>query len=173
MELTPAAFAALMRSQSNAVATATEPTIEHVSASVRRVAGLTNAGRAGSGHHVAVDEPTQFGGSGAAADPAELMLVAIGASLSVTLTVHAALAGVPVEAIDIALSGQLDAGRFFMPVDKAGGGFSKVAISVSLTTHAAPARVRALFDNALLACPILRSVDAQPATSLTINGAPA
>ncbi len=173
MASTSTAFEDLMRAQADAVADASESTIEHVSASVRRVAGLTNAGRGGSGHDVAVDEPTQFGGGGAAADPAELLLVAVGASLSVTLTVHAALDGVTLDAIDIALSGQLDAGRFFAPVDEAGGGFSKVAIAAALTTSAAPARVRTLVDRALLACPVLRSVDTQPAISLTINGAPA
>ncbi len=136
--------------------------IEHAAAKVRRVDGFTNRGVAASGHVVAVDEPKQFGGGGSAADPAELLLIAIGASLSVSLTVHAALREVKLDHIDVAIAGTMNGARFFRPTDAPGGGLTQLALVVTLTTTASDAEARSLLDQALLASPVLRSLAVRP-----------
>lgn len=173
MAPTAVAFDTLIKSQAGVVLASDESRLEHVSAVVRRVGEFMNAGRGGSGHYVATDEPAQFGGSGTAVDPAELLLVAVGASLSVTMTVHAALADVPIDAIDVSLAGSLDADRFFKPTAQKGGGFFDVRVNVSVETRATPAMARAVLDTALLASPVLRSIAAAPDVRLTVNGAAA
>lgn len=146
-------------------------TFEHVATEVTRFAGFQNHGVSASGHVVAVDEPEQFGGGGTSADPAELLLVAIGASLSVTLTVHAALAGIVLDDIRLRLNGTLDAARFFYPSNGSGGGLVDFAIDIVLVTTATHETVSALLDRALLASPVLRSIAATPAVTLTVRAA--
>lgn len=173
MASVPMAFDTMISAQARQVDAADAPSLEHVAATVRRVTGFTQIGRAASGHVVAVDEPTAFGGGGSAADPAELFLVAIGASLSVTLTVHASLSGVPLDTVEVELSGKLDAARFFRPSAANGGGFFDLEIAVAVTSAATPAAVRAIVDTALLASPVLRSIAAAPTVMLTVSGVPA
>ena len=170
MAYVPTALDTLTGEQAREVHAAKAPLPEHVAASVSRVTGFSNAGRSASGHAVPVDEPAAFGGGGTASDPAELLLIAVGASLSVTITVHASLAAVTIDAIDMALSGTLDAGRFFTPSDAVGGGFTGLRCAVAVGTRAAPGAVRRVLNTAILASPVLRSLAATPTVTLTVNG---
>lgn len=162
-------LAELIRAQSEAFERAAERPVEHVAAQVRRRGGFTNEGMAASGHRVILDEPVEFGGGGAAPDPAEAMLIAIGASLSVTLTVHAALAGIVLDEVEVALSGALDPARFFRPSSAAGGGIYDLKLSVGLAAREGEAALAAILNRAVQACPVLRSIDARPAIELSLR----
>lgn len=142
---------------------------EHVAAIVSRERRFANIGTGASGHELRLDEPTQFGGSGSGPDPAEALLIAIGSSLSVTLTVHAALAKLRLDHVDIALKGKLDPMRFFKPSDESGAGLYDFEVDVTLGGDAREEQLRALLDTALQASPVLRSIDAAPTVRLTVR----
>ena len=77
-----------------AIARSGEPAkcAEHMAGATVQEEGFRTEGRFGR-HLVLIDEPTSFGGTDSAANPAELLLAGLGASLSVTLRCHAALLG--------------------------------------------------------------------------------
>ncbi len=162
-------FVALIRRQADDFARTEVKAVEYVSASVTRVAKFANHGLSHSGHEIPVDEPQQFGGGGMAPDPAELLLMAVGASLSVTLTVHAAISGCAVDGVAVGMRGKLDPERFFEPSAAPGGGFYDLEIDLSLTTNEDEKDIEKLVDRAMMACPMLRSVDALPVLNLTIE----
>lgn len=164
----PEPFADLICRQAATCGPTVNTSFERVASEVTRVAGFSNQGKSASGHIVPVDEPEQFGGSGKSADPAELLLIAIGASISVTLTAHAAIAGIVLDDIRVELRGTLDAARFFYPIDAEGGGFVDLSLGIILVTATADETVKALLDRALLASPVIRSITAKPTVSLTI-----
>ena len=164
-------FAARIREQADAHHATMGDHIEQVAARVCRAVGFANAGTSASGHRVAVDEPEQFGGSGTAPDPAELLLIAVGASLSVTLTVHAALTDIDLADVAVGLAGTLDADRFFDPSPAPGGGFVTLSVTVTLTTRAPRPAVQALLDRALQASPVLRALTTDPIVDLHIQEA--
>ena len=159
----------LIKAQERAAADPASAPLERVSARVERACGFTNSGIGASGHSVAVDEPAEFGGGGQAVDPAELLLIAVGASLSVTLTVHAALQDVVLAGISVALSGTLDAARFYRPSAVPGGGFFDFCIEIAIDSTASRAVIERLVETAIKASPVLRSIAAKPTIHLTVK----
>lgn len=159
----------MIKAQGRAAAGAAAVPLEQVSARVVRSTGFGNSGTGASGHSVAIDEPTAFGGGGQAVDPAELLLIAVGASLSVTLTVHAALQDIPLAGVSVALNGTLDAARFFNPSEAPGGGFFDVHIGIAIDSAASRATIDALVETALKASPVLRSIAAEPTFHLMLS----
>jgi hypothetical protein len=87
-----------------------------VKVAVSRQYRFTNLAAAG-GMALRLDEPVDFGGAGLAFDPAEALLAAAGASLSVTLTAHAALRSLAIADIRISLGAKIDGRSFFQPRD--------------------------------------------------------
>jgi uncharacterized OsmC-like protein len=162
-------LAALIKAQARTASSAKPAPLEHVAARVVRIEAFNNRGTGASGHQVAIDEPAQFGGGGAAVDPAELMLIAIGASLSVTMTVHATLGEIPLTDVAISLRGTLDAGRFFAPSAAPGAGFSDLIIDIAIDSPATLDTLESLVATALQASPVLRSIEGKPTVNLTLG----
>lgn len=142
---------------------------EAVSVLVTRRGGFQNELATARGLGLLVDEPVHFGGCGEAPDPAELLLGAVGASLSVTLTAHAALRDIPLHAVALRLSAAIDGIGFFSPGFGAPG-LLDVAIELTVTSPASESLLRLLVDDALLAAPVLRSLNATPRITLILQG---
>ncbi|MDF2764746.1 MAG: OsmC family protein [Rhodospirillales bacterium] len=127
---------------------------EHIAGATVQHGGFRTEGR--FGHHlVLVDEPTSFGGTDSAANPAELLLAGLGASLSVTLRCHAALLGVPVGRIRVELEGDLDIRGFFDADPTVRSGFAELRLQVHIESGAPPETLARLMAAAERGCPVL------------------
>lgn len=116
--------------------------------------GMRAEGRFGR-HVVVVDEPIGFGGEDSAANPAEVLLAALGASLSVTLRCHAALLGISVGRIQVELAGDLDIRGFFDADPAVRSGFQSLTLKLAIDSDATPDQLARLLAAADRGCPIL------------------
>ncbi|MBS0274757.1 MAG: OsmC family protein [Proteobacteria bacterium] len=147
------------------VASAEHP-VERASVRVRRAHRFTHDVETLTGLTCVIDEPADVGGGGSAPDPAELLLAAVGASLSVTMTAHAALRGLAIDSIDMHLTCEMNPKVFLKPRARAPNGIMKAQIEVELVSPMSLAEARALFSDALLASPVFRSLKRQPRVTL-------
>ena len=106
-------------------------------------------------HRFVIDEPADFGGTDTAANPAEIMLGAIGASIAVTLRGHAALMDIAVGKVRVELSGALDTRGFFDVDTRIRAGFTDIDIRVCVETDAGPETLEKLNRQVLRSCPVL------------------
>lgn len=116
--------------------------------------GMRSEGRFGR-HVVIVDEPKGFGGEDSAANPAEVLLAALGTSLSVTLRCHAALLGIAVGRITVDLAGDLDIRGFFDADPAVRSGFQDIRLKVAIESQATPDQLSRLLAAADRGCPML------------------
>lgn len=145
---------------------ASEDTTEAVKVEVTRVAGFQNEATTAAGQHLLIDEPVHFGGRGEAPDPAQLLLGAVGASLSVTLTAHATLRGLELRSISSSLKASIDGRAFFHPSTDARPGLLDMRIALSVTSPASEADFRGLLDDVLQATPVLQTLKQMPEIEL-------
>jgi pyruvate dehydrogenase E2 component (dihydrolipoamide acetyltransferase) len=139
---------------------------EPVAARVLRCGRFTHQATTPRGLTLGIDERVGFGGTGQSPDPAELLLAAVGASLSVTLTAHAALRQQRIDHVDVALNGRLHGPSFFTPRLAFQPGLRDVEILIAVTSPLPRAEVRALLAEAVLASPVLRSLKRRPSVRL-------
>lgn len=107
-------------------------------------------------HRFFVDEPAEWG-TDTAANPAELALAALGASLEVTTRMYAAEAGIDVTRLSTVLTSSLDLVAFLgeRAGDDAGFGRVHVCVTVESTTTIGDARLRELQQAVERSCPML------------------
>ncbi len=142
---------------------------EAMAGTTRQEGAFRTEGRFGA-HRVYVDEPGSFGGGDSAANPAELLFAALGASVAVTLRCHAALMGIAVGAIEVAVAGDLDIRGFFDSDPAVRAGFKEIALSVRMESAAAPAERAALLAAVQRGCPLLDAL--RDPTPVTLELAP-
>lgn len=147
---------------------ADDPT-EGVSVEVVREHGFQNAAVTPTGQRILIDEPVHFGGSGAAPDPAQYLLAAIGASLSVTLSAHAAMRSIVIDGITMSLSATIDGRAFFHPGGAGDAGLLEMTATLRVTSPEDEATFRALLADVLLATPVLQSLKHAPRITLHYN----
>lgn len=140
----------------------------HVAVKVARRGRFLHEATGASGQVVWLDEPAVFGGGGAHADPAEHLLAAVGASLSVTLTAHAALRGLSVSRIDMELEADLDERSFFAPRKWPRAGLQGARITLAISGALTDRQARSLVAEAVRAAPVLRSLKRRPALVWTL-----
>lgn len=127
---------------------------EHIAGVTVQSGDMRAEGRFGR-HVVVVDEPKVFGGKDSAANPAEVLLAALGASLSVTLRCHAALLGISVGRIQVDLAGDLDIRGFFDADPAVRSGFQSLTLTVKVDSNASPEQLARLLAAADRGCPVL------------------
>jgi uncharacterized OsmC-like protein len=146
-----------------------ESATEGVSVSVARSGRFRNRAWTRSGLSLDIDEPVSFGGTGESPDPAEYLLAAAGASLSVTITAMAALRGLVVDAIEISLDAQIHGNSFFQPRVGKRPGLLDVRLQLVLTSPMSSLAAKALLAEAVLASPVLRSLNRRPLVKLQLK----
>jgi pyruvate dehydrogenase E2 component (dihydrolipoamide acetyltransferase) len=127
---------------------------EPIAGSTLQQGGMRAEGRFGR-HVVVVDEPKSFGGDDSAANPAEILLAAVGASVSVTLRCHAALLDIAVGRIAVDLAGELDIRGFFDADPSVRAGFQDIKINVTIEGEATPEQRAELLVAVRRGCPML------------------
>ena len=142
---------------------------ESVSVDVSRQAGLLHHATTPGGLRLTLDEPLSFGGGGTAPDPAECLLAAVGASVSVTLTAYASLRNVSIDGIHIALSASIDARQFFRPSRNGRAGLLDATLTVTVSSPSPRQAIRTLFREVLQVAPVLKALKRRPHIRLVFD----
>ena len=141
---------------------------EHMEGHMMRVEGLKHEVTFGK-HSVAVDEPLVFGGTESAANPAEVALAGVAASISVTLQALAAMEDIAIDDVRIVISGTLDARGFFDLEPGIRAGFRRIDIELRVDSPAPSSALSALLKRVERACPVLDAVRDPTPVRLTMH----
>jgi len=104
---------------------------------------------------IRADEPQAMGGDNTAMNPMELVLAALGMCQEIVYSAYAALMDIPLDSVDVSLSGQLDLREMFDLQHEAGAGFSKIRFETRLQSPASEAEIRKLVETVERCCPVL------------------
>ena len=132
-------------------------THEPMSGTTRQVDGLRSEADF-AGLKLVVDEPVEFGGTGTAPNPAEVMMAALGASIEVTLRCYAEWLTIDVGEISVDLAGALDNRGFFGADPSVRSGFPSISAAVRVTGTASRDELDALLAHVERACPVLETL---------------
>lgn len=105
-------------------------------------------------HKVCMDEPTQLGGTNSAPNMVEMVLAAYGSCLMVGYTLNAAVRGIEVRDLQIAVEGDLDLAGFFGLSADIPAGFSTIRANVQIDADASPEDIQVLHDHVLRTSPV-------------------
>ena len=123
---------------------------------------------------VTVSEPPALGGKDEGMSPVELVLVALGTCQEIMYGAYAAVMGVPLSKVSVAVRGTLDS-RGLLSIDPAvPSGFQQVTFETTLDSPADEATLRKLIEVVESHCPVLDTlVRAIEVTGkVSINGGP-
>src|SRR4051794_12334320 len=108
-------------------------------------------------HTVAMDEPTELGGSDTAPNMVEVVLGAYGCCLTTGFVANAGLLGIELERIEIRLAGDLDLQAFFglKSPHEAAPGYTEVRATIKLTApSASEEQLKNLYDSVVATSPV-------------------
>ena len=108
-------------------------------------------------HTVILDEPASMGGSDAGPNMVEMVLGAYGSCLVAGFVVHAALSGIRLEGVEVAVEGDLDLQGFLglRDPEEVWHGCTEVRAQVRLTApEASPEQLRELHDRVVRTSPV-------------------
>lgn len=160
-------LAQLLRSYAAAAAGA-DAWPERVAVEVVRVDRFSSRATTPSGNVVMLDEPVIIGGTGKAADPAEHLLAAVGASVSVTLTAHAAMRGIDVSHVRIAMKATMDGKAFFAP-GIGQTGLVEAELILHVEADEDTPQLRTLIDDAIAVAPVLQALKVEPRIEVRVE----
>lgn len=123
---------------------------------------------------VTVSEPPPLGGKDEGMSPVELVLVALGTCQEIMYGAYAAVMGVPLSKVAVAVKGNLDS-RGLLSIDSTvPSGFQKVTFETTIDSPADDATIKKLIEVVESHCPVLdtlvRAIDVTGKVS--INGGP-
>jgi uncharacterized OsmC-like protein len=108
-------------------------------------------------HTVAMDEPSQMGGSDTGPNMVEMVLGAYGCCLTTGFVANAGMLGIELEGVDIRIAGDLDLQGFFglKSPDEVPAGYTEVRATVSLTApNASEEQLKQLYDSVVATSPV-------------------
>jgi uncharacterized OsmC-like protein len=119
-----------------------------------------------------VDEPAALGGTDAAMNPVELLLVALGTCQEITYSAFAAIGGIPLDSVKVRVSGELDIRGMLGLGDHVPAGYGSITFDTEIESPAGEAAVRELAAMVATHCPVLDTLTrAIPAEStVRLNG---
>ncbi|GBD18868.1 hypothetical protein HRbin27_01368 [bacterium HR27] len=121
---------------------------------VRWSGGTQAIGQVRSFEPIVIDEPPAFGGTDRGPNPAELLLVALGACQELTLLILAEQLGLRIDDIEVDVHGDLDL-RGFLGIDpNIRPGFQHISITVHIASPEPEERLRELLARAERLCPV-------------------
>jgi uncharacterized OsmC-like protein len=92
------------------------------------------------------DEPEALLGSGKAPNAVEIVLAALGASLSVGFAYSAAAWGIDLKSLEFRIEGDLDLRGFLGVSDKVRPGYQNITVACKLKSSASKKRIQELFE---------------------------
>jgi putative redox protein len=131
--------------------------LERYAGETRQVEGLRSEASFGK-FKFTIDEPAGFGGTDTAANPAEVLLGALGASIEVTCRVYAEYLGIPLRRVSVKLAGNLDICGFFDTDPAVRSGFDRIEAKVQIDSPASAADIARLLAKVERCCPVLETL---------------
>jgi len=102
----------------------------------------------------AVDEPPQLGGTDTGPNPVELVLAALGTCQEIVYATYGRLLGIPIDALAIRVSGDLDL-RGFLGAADVPAGYRAIDFDVAIESPASAEEVALLIETVNRRCPVL------------------
>ncbi|MCW8903267.1 OsmC family protein [Sedimenticola sp.] len=119
-----------------------------------------------------IDEPLELGGQDSAANPVELVLVALGTCQEIMYSAYASVMDIPLEAVSVKVRGYLDLKGMFGLDESIAPGFSRITFDTEITSSADSKNISELIHVVENHCPVLDIlVQAQSVTGkVKVNG---
>ncbi len=121
---------------------------------------------------IIVDEPPELGGADAAANPVELLLVALGACQEIMYSAYASVMGVQLNSVKVNLRGYLDLRGLFGMDPSVPPGYQKIIFETVVDSPADLETLKKLVDTVESHCPVLDSLvrSIEVSGQVSING---
>lgn len=103
---------------------------------------------------VRMDEPAAMGGGDTAANPMEMVLAALGACMEINYSAYASLLGIPLDSVEVTVSGYMDLREMFDLKHECGAGFTKVNFETHIQSPASEDTIRRLIETVERCCPV-------------------
>jgi len=120
-------------------------------------------------HKFAVDEPPALGGADSAPTPVELILAALGTCQEITYRAYATAMGIPLDAVSVELTGDLDLRGFFAVDDSVRSGYQHIRGTVKLESSAGEAELQKLREMVDAHCPVLDILTNKVPVSMSLS----
>jgi putative redox protein len=104
---------------------------------------------------IIVDEPPDLGGADAAANPVELLLVALGACQEIMYSAYASVMGVQLNSVKVNLRGYLDLRGLFGLDASIPPGYQKIVFETMVDSPADMETLKKLVDTVESHCPVM------------------
>jgi len=121
---------------------------------------------------IIVDEPPDLGGTDTAANPVELLLVALGTCQEIMYGAYASVMGIQLDSVKVNLRGYLDLRGLFRMDAASPPGYQKIVFETLLDSPADRDALKKLVDTVESHCPVLdtlvRAIEVKG--EVTING---
>ena len=138
------------------------------SASSKLISGL-KCESISRGFKTIIDEPESLGGSNLGPSPVELALAALGACQEITYRLYADKLGIPLDKIEIDLSGNLDFKGFLALDDNIRPGYLGINVTVNIESTASDAEIDKLKDIVNAHCPVLDLFSNKTPVNISVN----
>lgn len=121
-----------------------------------------------------IDEPPELGGQDSAANPVELVLVALGTCQEIMYSAYAAVMDIPLEGVSVNARGYLDLKGMFGMDESIPPGFTRIMFDTEISSPADSESISKLIHTVETHCPVLDIlVKAQSVTGkVKVNGQP-
>lgn len=121
---------------------------------------------------IIVDEPPELGGTDTAANPVELLLVALGACQEIMYSAYASVMGVQLDSVKVSLRGYLDLRGLFGMEDGIPPGYQKILFETDLASPADRDTLMKLVRTVESHCPVMDTLmrAIEVSGSVSING---
>lgn len=102
-----------------------------------------------------LDEPPELGGQDSAANPVELVLVALGACQEIMYSAYASVMDIPLQAVSVKARGYLDLHGMFGLDESISPGFSRITFDTEISSPADSESISKLIQVVEDHCPVL------------------
>ncbi len=121
---------------------------------------------------IIVDEPPDLGGADAAANPVELLLVALGACQEIMYSAYASVMGVQLNSVKVNLRGYLDLRGLFGLDAAVPPGYQKIIFETTVDSPADIETLKKLVETVESHCPVLDTLvrAIEVSGQVTLNG---
>ncbi len=121
---------------------------------------------------IIVDEPPDLGGADAAANPVELLLVALGACQEIMYSAYASVMGVQLNSVKVNLRGYLDLRGLFGMDAAVPPGYQKIIFETTVDSPADIETLKKLVETVESHCPVLDTLvrAIEVSGQVTLNG---
>ena len=120
-------------------------------------------------HKLAADEPPALGGTDSAPTPVELILAALGTCQEITYRAYATAMGIPLDAVSVELTGDLDLRGFFAVDESVRSGYPRIRGTVHLESSASEVELEKLRAAVDAHCPVLDILTNKVPVSLSLS----